>query len=131
LYPAAYRTVIAVSATDSADRLFAASNRGKHIAVAAPGVDLVLPSPEGKYQVTSGTSFAAAYVSGLAALMIERNPSLTPDGVRAKLTATARDLGPKGPDEQFGAGLADAVGALAAAGDGAPVTAASTGAAAR
>ncbi|TAK49707.1 MAG: peptidase S8 [Xanthobacteraceae bacterium] len=122
LYPAAYPQVIAVSATDAADRLFTASNRGKHIAVAAPGVDLLLPSPDGKYQVTSGTSFAAAYVSGLAALMLERNPALTPAELRERLMATARDLGPKGPDDQFGAGLADAAGALAAAVEATPVS---------
>ena len=75
LYPAANPNVIAVSATDAHDRLFAASNRGGHIALAAPGVDIFLPAPDGKYQMTSGTSFSAAYVSGLAALMMERNPA--------------------------------------------------------
>ncbi|HXL27980.1 MAG TPA: S8 family serine peptidase, partial [Bradyrhizobium sp.] len=51
LYPAANRNVIAVSATDSQDRLFAASNRGGHIAVSAPGVDIFLPAPDEKYQM--------------------------------------------------------------------------------
>src|SRR4051812_49878082 len=81
LYPAANPNVIAVSATDQQDRLFTASNRGNYIAVAAPGVDIFLPAPDGKYQMTSGTSFSAAYVSGLAALMIERRPQLKPDDV--------------------------------------------------
>ena len=93
LYPAANANVIAVSATDAQDKLFAASNRGSHIAVAAPGVDIFLPAPDEKYQMTSGTSFSAAYVSGLAALMLERNPALKPDEVRAILMKTARDLG--------------------------------------
>jgi len=44
----------------------------------------------------SGTSFSAAYISGLAALMLERNPALKPDEVRAILMKTARDLGPPG-----------------------------------
>ena len=79
LYPAANPNVIAVSATDAQDKLFAASNRGAYIAVAAPGVDIFLPAPDEKYQMTSGTSFSAAYVSGLAALMLERNPALKPD----------------------------------------------------
>ncbi len=78
LYPAANSNVIAVSATDAGDKLFAASNRGGHIAIAAPGVDIFLPAPDGKYQMTSGTSFSAAYISGLAALMLERNPALKP-----------------------------------------------------
>lgn len=114
LYPAADKHVIAVTATDAADKLFPASNRGSHIAVAAPGADLLLPSPDGKYQVTSGTSFAAAYVSGLAALMLERNPALKPADIRDVLVRTAQDLGPPGRDDQFGAGKADAFGAVAA-----------------
>jgi Subtilase family len=116
LYPAANANVIAVSATDAQDKLFAASNRGGHIAVAAPGVDIFLPAPDDKYQMTSGTSFSAAYVSGLAALMLERNPALKPGEVRAILMRTARDLGSPGRDDQFGAGQADAFAAVSAAG---------------
>ena len=125
LYPAANPNVIAVSATDAHDRLFAASNRGSHIAVAAPGVDIFLPAPDGKYQMTSGTSFSAAYISGLAALMMERNPQLVPAEVRAILIKTARDLGLPGRDDLFGAGEADAFSAVTAVVDaGVPVAAA-------
>jgi hypothetical protein len=112
LYPAAYPNVIAVTATDADDRLFQGANRGNHITVAAPGVDLLLPAPEAGYQMTTGTSFAAAEVSGVAALLLERKPDLGYDGVRKALTATARDLGPKGIDPQFGAGLVDAYRAI-------------------
>jgi subtilisin family serine protease len=115
LYPAANPHVIAVSGTDAQERLFAASNRGNHIAVAAPGADIFLPAPDEKYQITSGTSFSAAYISGVAALMMERNPSLKPGDVRAILTRTARDLGTPGRDDQFGAGGADAFAAVTAA----------------
>lgn len=112
LYPAAYPNVIAVTATNADDGLFPGASRGKHIAVAAPGVDLLLPAPEAGYQMTTGTSFAAAEVSGIAALLLERKPDLGYDGVRKALTATARDLGPKGVDPQFGAGLVDAYRAI-------------------
>jgi subtilisin family serine protease len=115
LYPAAYPNVIAVSGTDAQERLFAASNRGNHIAIAAPGADIFLPAPDDKYQITSGTSFSAAYVSGVAALMLERNPALKPSDIRAILTKTARDLGAPGRDDQFGAGEADAFAAVTAA----------------
>jgi len=115
LYPAANANVIAVSATDADDKLFAASNRGSYIALAAPGVDIFLPAPDEKYQMTSGTSFSAAYISGLAALLLERNPALKPDEVRAILTKTARDLGSPGRDDLFGAGEADAFAAVSAA----------------
>jgi hypothetical protein len=114
LYPAANPDVMAVSATDAQDRLFAASNRGGHIAIAAPGVDIFLPAPNEKYQMTSGTSFSAAFVSGLAALVLERNPVLKPDQVRAILVKTARDLGSPGRDDLFGAGEADAFAAVSA-----------------
>jgi subtilisin family serine protease len=122
LYPAANANVIAISATDAQDKLFTASNRGGHIAVAAPGVDLFLPAPEEKYQITSGTSFSAAYVSGLAGLMLERNPALKPEELRKILMKTARDLGSPGRDDLFGAGEADAFAAVSAVGT-APVAA--------
>nr|WP_249779628.1 S8 family serine peptidase [Bradyrhizobium sediminis] len=127
LFPAANGNVIAVSATDAQDKLFAASNRGGHIAVAAPGVDIFLPAPDEKYQMSSGTSFSAAYVSGLVALMLERNPALKPGEVRAILIGTARDIGSPGRDDQFGAGEADAFAAVSAAGaaPAVPVAAAS------
>jgi subtilisin family serine protease len=115
LYPAANPNVIAVSGTDAKEKLFAASNRGSHIALAAPGADIFLPAPDGKYQMTSGTSFSAAFVSGIAALLLERNPALKPNEVRAILTATARDLGAPGRDDLFGAGEADAYAAATAA----------------
>ena len=115
LYPAANPNVIAVSGTDAQEKLFAASNRGNHIAIAAPGADIFLPAPDEKYQITSGTSFSAAYISGVAALMLERNPALKPGDVRAILMKTARDLGAPGRDDLFGAGKADAFAAVTAA----------------
>jgi subtilisin family serine protease len=111
-YPAADPNVIAVSATDANDKLFAAANRGRHVAVSAPGVDILLPAPGSDYQVVSGTSFSAAHVSGIVALVLERRPELSPDAVREILTSTARDLGPRGKDDQFGAGLVDAYQAI-------------------
>ena len=117
LFPASDPNVIAVTATDAQDRLFQGSNRGHHVAVAAPGVRLLLPTPGGNYDITTGTSFAAAHVSGIAALILEREPGLSPDSVRRVLLSTARDLGPRGRDKDFGAGLADAYEALRSVGD--------------
>ena len=117
--------MIAVSGTDAQQRLFAASNRGNHIAISAPGADIFLPAPDEKYQITSGTSFSAAWVSGVAALMLERNPALKPADVRALLTKTARDLGAPGRDDQFGAGEADALAAVTSAGGASAVPLAS------
>jgi hypothetical protein len=50
----------------------------------------------------------------VTALVLERNPTLKPDEVRAILMKTAHDLGPPGPDDQFGAGKADAFAAVSA-----------------
>jgi filamentous hemagglutinin family protein len=112
LYPAADVNVIAVSASDYADKPFAMANRGKHIAVAAPGVDVLVPSPKGGYQLTTGTSVAAAHVSGVAALLLEGKPNLTPKEVREILTSTAKPVAFKGSAEIFGAGLVDPFQAL-------------------
>ena len=68
LFPASDASVIAVTATDADDKLFKLANRGKHIAVAAPGVEVLAPAPDGRYQISTGTSIAAAQVSGIAAL---------------------------------------------------------------
>ena len=113
LYPAADANVIAVSATDANDNLFAPSNRGRYIAVAAPGDQILVAVPDG-YEVSSGTSYAAAEVSGVAALLLQREPTLTPDQLRRLLETTARDLGLKGRDSKFGAGLVDAFAAVSA-----------------
>jgi hypothetical protein len=108
LYPAADPNVIAVTATDSDDHLFQMANRGRHIAVAAPGVDIFALAPGDEYVFTTGTSIAAAHVSGVVALLLEHKPSLKPGEIRAALTATAQPLGPPRPDSDFGAGLVGA-----------------------
>jgi subtilisin family serine protease len=112
LYPGADPNVIAVTATDDHDRLFKGANQGKYIAVAAPGVDILVPAPGEGVQLTTGTSVATAHVSGVAALLIAQKPSRTPDEIRSILVSTAKDLGPKGFDTQFGAGLVDPLKAL-------------------
>ena len=113
LFPAADPNVIAVTATDADDKVSAQANRGNYIAVAAPGVDVLVPAPDANVALTTGTSVAAAHVSGLAALLIEVKPSLKPDDVRKILMSSARSLGPKTRNES-GAGLADALSAVTA-----------------
>ena len=81
--PAPTPNVIAVSATDVDDKTYKNAVRGKQVAIAAPGVDILVPAPAGGYQLTTGTSVAAAHISGVVALMLERNPRLTPADVRS------------------------------------------------
>jgi len=112
LYPGADRSVMAVTATDENDRLFNGANQGKYVTVAAPGVDILVPAPDGGVQFTTGTSVATANVSGVAALLLAQKPSLKPEEVRAILVTTAKHLGSGGINSQFGAGLVDPLKAL-------------------
>lgn len=114
LFPAADPNVIAVTATDAQDQVFPAANRGSHLCVAAPGVDILVAAPNGAYGLSSGTSMAAAQVSGIVALMLQGKAGLSLAEVRGALTRSARDLGTPGPDRDFGSGFADAEGAVRA-----------------
>jgi subtilisin family serine protease len=107
-YPGAYQGVIAVTATDQSDRLYKQANRGSYIAIAAPGVDVLAPTLGRAHEQKTGTSFAAAHVSGIVALMLERNPQLTPGAVRRALMAAAQPLGGRRGGNEFGAGRANA-----------------------
>ncbi len=62
--------------------------------------------------LTTGTSVAAAEVSGIVALLLERNPKLAPAGIRRILTTSAKRLGPGERDDNFGSGLIDPLQAL-------------------
>ncbi len=107
-FPAAYEKVIAITATDEGDQLYPHANRGEYVTAAAPGVDILVPVTGEGFDYLSGTSFAAAHVSGIIALIMERNPQMTAEAVREVLTRGAHDLGAK----EFGAGLADAYASL-------------------
>jgi subtilisin family serine protease len=115
LYPAADAHVIAVTATDADDRLYTIANRGRYIAVAAPGVDVLEPAPDEGLQLISGTSVAAAHVSGIAALILERAPTLDPDAVRSVITRSAAALDAPDAKDDAGAGLTDALRAVESA----------------
>jgi subtilisin family serine protease len=117
LYPGADPSVIAVTATDANDKIFAGANRGRYIAVAAPGVDILVPAPEDTYQLTTGTSVSSAEVSGIVALLLERNPNLTPEDIRKILTTSAKHPGTKERDDDFGSGLVDPSKAIQDAGE--------------
>ena len=112
LYPAAYPEVIAVTATDAKRELYTAANRGSHIAVSARGVDVLVAHVNNGYGTESGTSFAAATVSGIAAGLVQMRPKAKPDEIRAALQNTAVSSA-KEKNELFGYGLVDAKAAAA------------------
>lgn len=105
-YPAALEGVLAVTAIDADGRLFRHATRGSFVDVAAPGVEVIAPAPDG-YPALSGTSFATAFVSGAAALLLELEPDATAEAIREALTSTGKDLGEPGRDPLFGNGRID------------------------
>jgi thermitase len=115
-YPAGCDGAFAVAATDQADRRAPFSEYGPQIDISAPGVSVLTTSWSVNgthgYAYASGTSLSAPIVSGAAALLLSRHPDWTVDQVRARLVATARDLGPRGRDDRFGAGRVDIARAL-------------------
>ncbi len=89
LYPAAYPEVIAVTATNGKRQIYSAANRGKYISVSARGVDVLAAHVNNTYGMESGTSFAAAEVSGVVASLLEKRPKAGPEEIRAALQETA------------------------------------------
>lgn len=112
LYPAADPRVIGVTAVDENDQLYKGANVGAQVAVAAPGVDVMVPAPSDAYQLTTGTSVAAAHVSGVAALLLEKNPEADAQTILEVLTSSATRLSNK-RDDKLGWGLVDPLAALA------------------
>jgi type VII secretion-associated serine protease mycosin len=113
-YPAAMPEVLAVGAVDKNGKVANFSVTGEKVGICAPGVDIVAPGPDEKYLRSSGTSEAAAVVSGAAALVRAKYPRLSAQDVIHRLTATADDNGPPGRDEQCGYGVLNIVKALTA-----------------
>jgi len=116
--PAAAEKAIAVGAIDeSVDYIAAYSSRGpvgwganQRIKpdLVAPGSYIESTSLDDGYATMSGTSMACPHVSGVVALMLDVNSSLTPAEIRSVLQRTAIDLGPTGPDTDYGAGRVSA-----------------------
>lgn len=128
-YPAASAsTVLAVSASDVNDHVASFSSSGPYIDLAAPGVDVRSSwwSKQGGdgYTTASGTSAAAPFVAGAAALVLSAHPGLSAIDVREILEESAVDIGPAGIDAGSGHGRLDAAAATRLA---APVANASQG----
>ncbi|MGM9923446.1 MAG: S8 family serine peptidase [Bacillus sp. (in: firmicutes)] len=111
-YPAAYSNVIAVSATDSNDRITYFSNYGSYVDVSAPGEGILSTSVGNGYEYLDGTSMAAPVVSGIAALILAKNPFTTVAEVQTILKKSSVDLGNRGWDTFYGNGRVSAYKAL-------------------
>ena len=102
MYPAAYETVVAVTAVDSTQQVFRLANRGDYLALAAPGVDLRHARAGGGYATSSGTSFAVPFAVTAAARLSRLVPKTD---IIASLLESAEDIGPPGRDSIYGYGL--------------------------
>ena len=114
-YPAAYKSVIAVAATDRDDLKAEFSNTGTYVDIAAPGVDILSTYTRDDQSIwasASGTSMSSAYAAGLAALILSVDPDLSPDQLRTVITDSVVDLGCPGRDILFGYGRIDVAAAL-------------------
>ena len=119
--PASCDGVLSVGAVGQGGEVASYSNINDHVDIAAPGGDsavgrgIVSTAAGGDYDEFEGTSFAAPYVAGVAALLRSVEPALTPDDLESILEATATDRGDTGRDPSYGWGIVDAGAALAAA----------------
>src|SRR3989449_461552 len=126
-YPAAFPQAVSVSAVGPDGRLASYSSYGPTVDIAAPGGDFgdaptadllatfgVLSTiwdfvrGQPVYAFADGTSMAAPHVTGVAALVLAREPGLSVAALRARLTGFAVDVGSDGPDILYGAGIVNA-----------------------
>lgn len=105
-YPASEPAVIAVGAIDSQGQRAQFSQTGNYLSLAAPGVDVASLGPGGPGQwQASGTSYAAPFVTGVAALVRAYHPELTAAQVKHRLEATADRPPANVPDPGLGWGV--------------------------
>jgi len=102
MYPAAYPSVMAVTAVDAHGRVFRLANRGDYVDLAAPGVGLLHARSGGGYATSSGTSFAVPFVATAAARLRLLSPY---EDVREALLSSVQDEGVPGRDDVYGYGV--------------------------
>jgi len=116
--PGACPDALAIGAVDKDDKVASFSSRGPTTwgtgallkpDVSGPGVAISSSKPGGGYVSFSGTSMATPHVAGLGALLYQLAPTATVDQIARVIAAGAQDLGPTGPDADFGIGRVNAL----------------------
>jgi type VII secretion-associated serine protease mycosin len=120
-YPASYDGVVGVGGVQPDGVRVPTSQTGPHVDLAAPGADITAAARGGGHARYAGTSFAAAFVAGTAALVRQYHPALTADQVTERLITTADALD---PGSGTGAGVVNPYRAVTASLDGTPRVAA-------
>ena len=109
LYPAAYDSVVGVTAVDSHQRIYRYASRGQQVGFSAPGVRIRVARSDGGYGAESGTSMAAPHAAAVIAWSRAARGPEPAETVLATLEAAAIDLGDENFDPVFGFGLITAV----------------------
>ncbi|TDO15707.1 minor extracellular protease Epr [Bacillus subtilis] len=104
-YPAAYSSVIAVSATNENNQLASFSTTGDEVEFSAPGTNITSTYLNQFYATGSGTSQATPHAAAMFALLKQRDPAETNVQLRASMQKNIVDLGTTGRDQQFGYGF--------------------------
>jgi len=129
-YPACFRNSWAVAGIKSNDRLAVYSSPGPATwlgetyvkpDIAAPGKDVISCRTNGGLTSMDGTSVACPHAAGVAALVLQADPTLTPARLREQMEAVAFDLGSPGKDNSYGAGRIDALAAVSRVSGATPV----------
>lgn len=114
-YPASFTGVIAVAALNPDGARASFSEQNSSVVISAPGVNVVGAGPDGEYIDAAGTSPAAAFVSGVAALIVSEYPGLPPPLVEQAIITSASHQPAGGYNVDVGFGEVDAAAALNAA----------------
>ncbi|MCY8845198.1 S8 family serine peptidase [Bacillus inaquosorum] len=104
-YPAAYSSVVAVSATNEKNQLASFSTTGDEVEFSAPGTNITSTYLNQFYATGSGTSQATPHAAAMFALLKQRDPAETNVQLRASMQKNIVDLGTTGRDQQFGYGF--------------------------
>ncbi|WP_368651076.1 S8 family serine peptidase [Bacillus inaquosorum] len=104
-YPAAYSSVVAVSATNEKNQLASFSTTGDEVEFSAPGTNITSTYLNQFYATGSGTSQATPHAAAMFALLKQRDPAETNVQLRADMQKNIVDLGTTGRDQQFGYGF--------------------------